>query len=104
MTPHKHHDLIVAWAKGATIQYLHDGKWYDGPDRSPSWSKTTEYRIKPVPKPDVVRYGCLDIDCSGRATARSNFFTGSAHRCDNLMVVFDGETGALKDVQLLARE
>jgi len=28
MTPHKHHDLIVAWVKGATIQYK-DKDWDD---------------------------------------------------------------------------
>ncbi len=42
---HKHHDLIIAWAKGAEIQlqYL-DGIWEDV--AIPSWADDVEYRIK----------------------------------------------------------
>ena len=35
--------------------------------------------------------------------AAGNHFTQVAWDCDNLMVVFDGETGALKDAQVLAK-
>lgn len=46
MKPHKHADLIKAWADGAQIQY-HVGKnWVDIPD--PGWAETVEYRIKPA--------------------------------------------------------
>ena len=50
-TPHKHAQLIKAWADGATIQ-LKDGinSWLtlDGPggDEQPSWEESFEYRIK----------------------------------------------------------
>ena len=47
--PHKHHDLIIAWAKGAEIQVLGlDGiTWYDVVTWSPVWCNTSIYRIKP---------------------------------------------------------
>jgi hypothetical protein len=45
---HKHHDLIIQWAKGAEIEYLdYQGDWEDA--STPSWSKRMEYRIKPTP-------------------------------------------------------
>lgn len=47
---HKHHDLIIAWAKGAVIEYLGGGGvWYWA--SVPVWAVTRKYRIKPdVPK------------------------------------------------------
>lgn len=102
-TPHKHAALIKQWADGATIQYRAQvAEWTDCIRNIPAWSTKHEYRVKPEPKPDVVRYACLDIDCNNKVTARSNFFSVSALRCDNLKVVFDGETGELKDAQVLA--
>ena len=103
-TPHIHATLIKAWADGATIEYKdqdrRDGSWIV--TVSPTWSRHCYYRVKPEPKPNVVRYACLDIDCNARVNARSNYFSDAAYRCDNLMVVFDGETGKLKDAQVLA--
>lgn len=46
---HKHHDQIVAWAKGATIQYFEDG-WHDITNNTPSWFINDRYRIKPTEK------------------------------------------------------
>jgi hypothetical protein len=51
MKPHKHAELIKAWADGATIERL----WNDYNDRvsswlidnEPDWSEFEEYRIKP---------------------------------------------------------
>jgi hypothetical protein len=49
---HKHHDLIVAWAKGAKIQYLgidiegNKTVWMDC-ETAPNWYTCKEYRIKP---------------------------------------------------------
>lgn len=44
--PHKHADLIKAWADGAEIQCSSLGKmWHDTPQ--PSWENEFKYRIKP---------------------------------------------------------
>lgn len=43
---HKHHDLIIAWAKGAKIQFLlKDGSWFNA--AYPSWDDSITYRIAP---------------------------------------------------------
>ncbi len=42
---HKHHDLIITWAKGAEIEYLSaTGTWTS--TKQPSWSSHKNYRIK----------------------------------------------------------
>ena len=44
MSKHKHHDLIVAWAAGAEIEYYTtDGVWRSA--SSPTWSVDNQYRI-----------------------------------------------------------
>ena len=47
--PHKHYDLIIAWAKGAEIQVLGSDNitWYDVATGSPVWCNTSVYRLKP---------------------------------------------------------
>lgn len=46
MTPHKHADLIKAWADGAKIEFLaHDNIWIQ--TESPLWIENYQYRIKP---------------------------------------------------------
>jgi hypothetical protein len=55
MKPHKHAELIKAWADGAEIQYNHWGSaWKDS--ISPTWDKNFQYRIKPEEKQPVVRW------------------------------------------------
>ena len=54
--PHKHKDLIIAWANGAEIQYKtlskeKNNEWED--IWAPLWSENTEYRVKPEPKESV---------------------------------------------------
>lgn len=47
---HKHHDLIVAWAKGAEIEAeFSTGFWVDA--INPTWSESVLYRIKPEADP-----------------------------------------------------
>ena len=90
-TPHKHAELIKAWADGAEIEMQHYKDWKL--ISNPRWDvELTEYRIKPEPKPDVVRYGI--------ATA---FFGSSvAATSDNIKVTFDGETGKLKSAEVIS--
>jgi len=56
-TPHKHAELIKAWADGATIQVLTDDTGPSGETGNswkttayPGWFTTYQYRIKPEPQ------------------------------------------------------
>lgn len=53
--PHKHCELIKAWADGATIEFFHPEtrKWVV--DHMPTWSLIVIYRIKPEPELRHVR-------------------------------------------------
>lgn len=44
--PHKHAELIKAWADGADIQCKSVGSWYN--ILAPHWGNGVEYRIKPT--------------------------------------------------------
>ena len=60
---HKHHDLIIQWAKGAEIEYNSPmlDRWTEVALNRPSWNEDTEYRIKPpVPKTDKERIAELE--------------------------------------------
>lgn len=95
--PHKHAELIKAWADGAEIE------WFDGRTwqvvRSPAWCDDTQYRVKPEPKPDVVRYMAI----SATKTDYVETFVPSLcpSRATNLRLTFDGETGKLKKAEVL---
>ena len=94
-TPHKHAELIKAWADGAEIEYRDlDAPWHVRPH--PNWLGNGEYRIKTEPKPDVVekykadaglKYGCVRI--------------AEHWEQDNLKLTFDGETGKLKSAEVI---
>jgi hypothetical protein len=44
---HKHHDLIIAWAKGAEIEFFsHLDTWVHR--KHPSWDSNIKYRVKPT--------------------------------------------------------
>lgn len=91
---HKHYDCIVAWADGAEIEYKSPFGWQTA--QSPAWTPCDEYRIKPEPKPDVVKY------VETRATP---FGICKWDLCSslnaNLRLTFDGETGNLKSAEVL---
>lgn len=44
MKPHKHSELIKAWADGHQIQVKYGSEWRDC---QPCWHENDEYRIKP---------------------------------------------------------
>lgn len=94
-TPHKNADLIKAWADGAEIEFRWDclDDWRR--ITAPRWDQTGDYRIKPEPKPDVVRYS--KITFAGWDYI-SNYESASA----NLKLIFDGDTGELKDAEVIA--
>lgn len=93
---HVHAALIKAWADGAKIEFeswLQPGLWLPTGD-APEWSINRNYRIKPEPKPDVVRWFNIgrQLEC---------FPTFQQHPGDNMKAVFDGETGKLKSVEMV---
>lgn len=93
MTPHRHRDLIIAWANGATIEWFDGRSWSECTD-APRWVRGTDYRIKPEPKPDVVRF------CHAKSPGLSGT-SGVPLRDDNLRLTFDGETGKLKSAEVM---
>lgn len=67
-TPHKHAEVIKAWADGAQIQYqsVHDGRWIDfcgedddDPDTGPWSDAPCNWRIKPEPRKGWYRVALL---------------------------------------------
>ena len=93
MKPHKHAELIKAWADGAEIQvkYTDDPQyWVD--KNYPSWHPDDQYRIKPEPKPDVNEYVFV-----------KNAYEPISWNCiaNNLKLTFDGETGELKSAEVI---
>jgi hypothetical protein len=94
-TPHKHAELIKAWADGAEIEVLVGHKWVGVEEnwtsyQNPFWYPDMKYRIKPEPKPDIVQHWDAGIDYAP-------CFTGVY----NLILTFDGETGKLKSAEVL---
>jgi len=100
MKPHKHAELIKAWADGALIEYWSKTtkQWTDVEAVNPYWRETTEYRIKPEPKPDHVYYGVFDMD--GKLSIDS-CFTKMNDYGDQIKIIFDGNTGKLKSAEVL---
>ena len=89
--PHKHADLIKAWADGAIIEGFIDGMWIEA---RPTWNENAEYRIKPEPKPDLHFYvNHLMISL----THLRNFTEYKFH----VKLTFDGETKKLKSVEMI---
>ena len=88
---HKHAELIKAWADGAQIEYLFTDTNEWCPALTPRWAKSVQYRVKPEPKPDVVRY--VDTDEYYGQPIQTHFA--------NLKITFDGETGKLKSAEVI---
>ena len=97
--PHKHAELIKAWADGAEIQYKQiGGEWIT---EEPLWCEEYEYRIKPEQKPDVLKnfmfvekMACAYtfIDVTGLPRNEGEQW---------IRVYMDGETGELKSAEVL---
>ncbi len=93
-TPHKWADVIHAIADGKEVQWkTSSGTWQDAEFEpyTPITEPDLEWRIKPEPKPDVVRYYV-----AGRFSGY-----GYHHPDANLTLTFDAETGALKSAEVI---
>lgn len=99
---HKHAELIKAWADGAVIQYrTTENNWCDCSGNSPYWSENFEYRIKPEPKPDVVKYLCAEKHGEGCGSLGDTYYIVD-HWHSQLKLTFDGETGKLKSAEVIS--
>jgi hypothetical protein len=102
-TPHKHAEIIKAWADGAEIEFYsgYHSEWKPIGE-NPMWSERLVFRIKPEPKPDKVYYGVFDEThvLVGNMTIDS-CFTRLEDQGDQIKITFDGETGKLKSAEVL---
>lgn len=105
MKPHKHSELIKAWADGAQIQVKNDNDgWDDCWQNKPMWDEGYRYRIKPEPKPDIVAKGIIEWGgntANGVADYDTDFRVSEHWETDNIKLTFDGETGELKSAEVL---
>jgi hypothetical protein len=93
---HKHADLIKAWADGAIVEEYRPNlnQWVE-PEPYPIWDARFLYRIKTVPKPDVVKYIIADVEDD------EYIVTDEQSECDNVKLTWDGETGSLKSAEVI---
>ena len=93
MKPHKHAELIKAWADGAMIEKNNGlGHWIE--TNYPDWMDWEIYRIKPEPKPDYCRWFVFHKD-------RPCIYPHSKEELANLVLIFDGETDELKSAKVI---
>jgi len=97
MKPHKHANLIKAWADGAEIEFhSHDDVWFLV--TKPEWDIEQKYRIKPEPKPDEWSY----LICNRSLWIEVSSPPMRKDLCENLMRLRrDGETLKIKSVEVL---
>ena len=104
-TPHKHAELIKAWADGAEIEIRMEECWYTVYD--PIWDSNDTFRIKPEPKPDVVVVGIVEIhedidpEWLHLAAYKTKFRVSEHWERDNIKLTFDGESGTLLWAEVL---
>lgn len=99
MKPHKHAELIKAWADGAEIECRDCRVWYHTKD--PRWQEDMEYRIKPKTKPDIEKFFLLESNpILGLRLNEISGFQKQPHE-DWIRIVFDGETAKMKSVEIL---
>jgi len=60
-TPHKHAELIKAWADGAQIEYKYSINQCWQASHNPKWRLDAEYRVKPVPMLSSKAVGLIDF-------------------------------------------
>ena len=92
MTKHIHYDTIQAWANGADIEVydLYRDNWNSVDN--PRWFVSVNYRVKQEPKPDIVHETSITL-----SSFAGPLLYASSPLEANCVLVFDGETGKLKE-------
>lgn len=102
--PHKHAEVIKAWADGYKIQYRNgdSDNWRDCLE-GPGWVSINQYRIKPEPKPDVDLYMRINVHCQPGSMYSKDSISKFICKDDSGLVkfIFDGETGKLKKAEVI---
>lgn len=111
-TPHVHAELIKAWADNPSLKLQcrapksgkYEPVWMDLDETEhPKWLENVEYRIKPEPKPDVIKY-MFDLehpDADG-AVILYEQDEDWPRTYSKIKLTFDGETGKLKSVKIVS--
>lgn len=73
--PHKHCEVIKAWADGAQVQLLDCNTWRDVP--SPSWNAEWQYRVKPK----TIRYRVALINETDKRIETTTADTDEQAKC-----------------------
>lgn len=101
--PHPHAALIAEWIKDTSrmVEYrTHSAvPWKYAP--IPTWFKDYEYRFKPQPKPDIVKYHNAYPNTGYSTVVDANRFGSQGDRKGQVKYTYDGETGVLKSVEKL---
>lgn len=94
MKPHKHAELIKAWADGAEIQVRAalGGPWVNISD--PQWHEDQDYRISPDDS-DVVYTTHIEYDFGWK------WVNTTSTKRHNLKLAFDEKTGKLKSAEVI---
>ena len=113
--PHKHANEIIAWAMGKSIQFRNmykgkpSGEWEDL-ERGDNcyWYDSYDYRIKPLPEPDVTIYAHIknhsSFSCRVEITSEHNWNESGKPSYTlpaNVKLTYDGETKELKAVSMI---
>lgn len=103
--PHKHAELIKAWADGCIIQCKTTWGWCEESD--PYWNDEDEYRIKPEEKPDVIQYLMTDDKECGNLTSYEDRLFSEPQSDDlgnlyeQIKIVRHADTGKIKSVKAI---
>ena len=99
--PHKHAELIKAWADGAEIEFFENvcHAWLDCTKNKPTWDDSTSYRIKEKRLRDYeVETAAAMVFSEGTLQPCVAFVYGKTY---NLKLIFDRHTHELKSAEVL---
>lgn len=102
---HKHAYVLIAISEGKVVQWReHErGVWHDAGFKpyTPLTNDELQWRIKPEPKPDIVKYIGMQEFCKQMWDYAEDDFNIISHWPCKIKLTFDGETGKLKTAEVL---
>lgn len=108
MAKHPHHDIIIAFLEGETIQVKADGHdvWADMGQTSPDtmlnlFDAKREYRIKPVVKPNITKLVKVELKAVGTSRHEVKIRPLEHWEMADLELEFNGNTMQLASAKVL---